>query len=222
MPEKWQRREARHSAKCGVNHGRAKHEDSDTAHQKPARQKTKSAQDRTRAGFEKDASNRRAGSDAADFGYGRDGFPSGGCQGDRLTMANMDIRPPSGSRKKKRIVGRGPGGRRGATAGRGDKGQNSRSGGGVRPGFEGGQMPLYRRIPRKGFSNARFRKDYDVVNVGVLDNRYTDGETVSLETLKGKRIIKKRLKNVKILGAGDLDKKLTVLVDAVSASARRR
>ena len=137
-------------------------------------------------------------------------------------MADMDIRPPAGSRKSKRIAGRGPGGRRGATAGKGDKGQNSRSGGGVRPGFEGGQMPLYRRIPRKGFSNFRFKKNYDVVNVAVLENRYVDGEVVDLQTLQGKGIVKGRYSGVKILGTGELSKKLTVSVDAVSASAKAK
>jgi len=137
-------------------------------------------------------------------------------------MAEMEIRPPKGSRKAKRISGRGPGGRRGATAGKGDKGQNSRSGGGVRPGFEGGQMPLYRRIPIKGFSNYPFKKTYEVVNVGVLENKYADGETVSLETLKEKRVIKKKFAAVKLLGNGELSKKLTVELEKVSKSAREK
>ena len=137
-------------------------------------------------------------------------------------MADMEIRPPSGSRKKKRISGRGPAGRRGGTAGKGDKGQNARSGGGVRPGFEGGQMPLYRRIPRKGFSNYPFKKTYDVVNVGTLDRVYEDGETVTVETLKAKRIVKKKFASVKILGTGELTKKLTVDMEKVSARAKTK
>ena len=137
-------------------------------------------------------------------------------------MAGMNMQPPSGSRKNKRIVGRGPAARRGATSGRGDKGQNSRSGGGVRPGFEGGQMPLYRRIPRKGFSNFPFKKTYDVVNVGVLDRKYLDGETVSAVTLREKGIIKKKYPRIKILGKGELEKKLTVEIEAVSAQAREK
>ena len=137
-------------------------------------------------------------------------------------MADMDIRPPSGSRKNKRIVGRGSGARRGATSGRGDKGQNSRSGGGVRPGFEGGQMPLYRRIPRKGFSNHPFKKTYDVINVEMLSAKYVDGETVSIETLRDKGILRKSNPLVKILGKGDIDKKLTVEVSAVSAQAKEK
>lgn len=137
-------------------------------------------------------------------------------------MAELNIRPPSGSRKNKRIAGRGNSGYRGGTSGKGDKGQNARSGGGVRPGFEGGQMPLYRRIPRKGFSNYPFKKSYDVVNVGTLDKKYKDGETVTLETLKEKKIIKKKFADVKILGVGELSKKLTVEVDKVSGPAREK
>jgi len=137
-------------------------------------------------------------------------------------MADMEIRPPSGSRKSKRVAGRGSAGRRGARAGKGNKGQNSRAGGGVRPGFEGGQMPLYRRIPRKGFSNAPFKREYVVVNVSALEKKYTDGETVSLETLREKRVIKKKPSLVKILGEGELTKKLTVEIDAVSSQARTK
>jgi len=137
-------------------------------------------------------------------------------------MADLHIRPPAGSRKTKRISGRGPGGRRGATAGKGDKGQNARSGGGVRPGFEGGQMPLYRRIPRKGFSNYPFKKMYDVVNTGTLDRRFADGEVVTIESLKEKKIVKKKFADVKILGGGDLTKKLTVEISNVSRAAREK
>ena len=137
-------------------------------------------------------------------------------------MADMDIRPPSGSRKNKRIAGRGNAARRGRKVGKGDKGQNSRSGGGVRPGFEGGQMPLYRRIPRKGFSNYRFRRDYEIINVSTLDKKFSDGETVSLATLTEKRVIKKSSSRVKILGEGELKKKLTVAIAAVSAQAKEK
>ena len=137
-------------------------------------------------------------------------------------MADMEIRPPSGSRKTKKIAGRGYSARRGVKAGKGDKGQNSRSGGGVRPGFEGGQMPLYRRIPRKGFSNYPFKREYDVINVSTLEKKYSDGETVSVETLKEKRILKKKFASVKILGEGELSKKLTVDIAAVSAAAKEK
>ena len=92
-----------------------------------------------------------------------------------------ELKAPKGANKKKRIVGRGNGGR-GGTCGRGDKGQNARSGGGVRPGFEGGQMPLYRRIARKGFSNSPFKKDVLVLNVGELNQKFTNGDTISMAT----------------------------------------
>ncbi|MBN1686844.1 MAG: 50S ribosomal protein L15 [Spirochaetales bacterium] len=137
-------------------------------------------------------------------------------------MGDMDIRPPDGSRKSKRIDGRGNSGRRGGRAGKGNKGQNARAGGGVRPGFEGGQMPLYRRIPRKGFSNFPFKREFEVVNVATLDKKYADGETVSIETLREKRIVKKKSVIVKILGEGELTKKLTVQINAVSAQARAK
>ena len=137
-------------------------------------------------------------------------------------MADMQIRPPKGSRKSKRIAGRGPGGWRGATAGKGDKGQNARSGGGVRPGFEGGQMPLYRRIPIKGFSNYPFKKAYEVINVSALDSKFEDGDTVTLDTLREKRILKKKFAAVKILGDGKLTKKLTVAIEKVSTTAREK
>ncbi len=133
-----------------------------------------------------------------------------------------ELRAPKGATKKKRIVGRGIGSNRGGTAGRGNKGQNSRSGGGVRPGFEGGQMPLYRRIARRGFSNYRFKKIFHIVNVGEVSKRYAPGETVSEETLRAKRMIKGIAKSVKILGSGEIDKKLVFVVDMISAGARAK
>lgn len=135
-------------------------------------------------------------------------------------MSDFNLYAPEGANKKKRIVGRGSSSGRGTTAGRGNKGQQSRSGGKVYVGFEGGQMPLYRRIAKRGFSNYPFRKDYEVVNVSELDVRYENGETVSLETLIVKGLIKKPSALVKILGDGDLTKKLTVDVEKVSASAK--
>ena len=132
-----------------------------------------------------------------------------------------EIRAPKGANKKRRIVGRGNGGR-GGTCGRGDKGQNSRSGGKVRPGFEGGQMPLYRRIARRGFSNSPFKKEYYVLNVGALNKAFQECDTVTMETLLEKKLIKKNQKLVKILGNGDVDKKLTLDMDAVSSGAKKK
>ena len=131
-----------------------------------------------------------------------------------------EIRVPKGATKNKRVVGRGNGSTRGGTSGRGSNGQNARSGGGVRPGFEGGQMPLYRRIARRGFSNYPFKVEYKSVNLRELEEKFADGETVNLETLKEKGIIKGKNNKVKILGDGEITKKLTVDVEKVSAGAK--
>ena len=133
-----------------------------------------------------------------------------------------EIRVPKGATKNKRVVGRGNGSTRGGTSGRGSNGQNARSGGGVRPGFEGGQMPLYRRIARRGFSNYPFKVEYKSVNLRELEEKFADGETVNLETLKEKGIIKGKNNKVKILGDGEITKKLTVDVEKVSAGAKEK
>lgn len=137
-------------------------------------------------------------------------------------MSDFILQAPEGANKKKRIVGRGSSSGRGTTAGKGNKGQQSRSGGKTYVGFEGGQMPLYRRIARKGFSNAQFKKNVFSLNVDVLDSRYSDGETVNKETLIAKGLLKDANAIVKILGNGDLSKKLTVNVDKLSASAKEK
>lgn len=129
------------------------------------------------------------------------------------------IKAPAGANRKKTIVGRGTGSK-GRTSGRGHDGQNSRSGGGTRPGFEGGQMPLYRRIARRGFSNYPFKKEYTVVNVSNLEGKFKDGEVVSEETLREKGLLKGKNSLVKILGNGELKVKLDVQVDKVTSSAR--
>ncbi len=132
-----------------------------------------------------------------------------------------ELKAPKGANKKRRIVGRGNGGR-GGTCGRGDKGQNARSGGGVRPGFEGGQMPLYRRIAGKGFSNAPFKKKYCVLNLKDLNGKFVDGDTVNLASLKEKKLVRGNAPLVKILGNGSVDKELNVEIDAVSSGARKK
>jgi large subunit ribosomal protein L15 len=131
----------------------------------------------------------------------------------------MQLKAPKGANRKKKIIGRGNGNTKGAKCGRGDKGQNSRSGGRVRPGFEGGQMPLYRRIARRGFSNYPFKKEFQIVNLSVLNDKYKDGDTVTKDNLKEKKIIKSAKIPVKILGDGDFERKLTVQVEKVSKSA---
>jgi large subunit ribosomal protein L15 len=126
-----------------------------------------------------------------------------------------------GSKHKKKRVGRGPASGWGKTSGKGHKGQNSRSGGGVPASFEGGQMPLIRRLPKRGFKNP-FKKVYNIINLSTLDKKYSDEETVSIETLMEKQIIKKELDGVKILGNGEISKKLKISVDKISANAKEK
>ncbi|MEE1350942.1 MAG: 50S ribosomal protein L15 [Clostridia bacterium] len=135
-------------------------------------------------------------------------------------MRLEELKPANGSTHRKKIVGRGIGSGVGKTSGKGHKGQNARSGGGVRPGFEGGQMPLYRRLPKRGFTNI-FAKKYVSVNVEVLD-KFNDGDEVTAESLLQKGIISKTLDGVKILGRGEVTKKLTVKVAKISESAKEK
>ena len=135
-------------------------------------------------------------------------------------MRLEDLKPAEGSTHRKKIVGRGIGSGVGKTSGKGHKGQNARSGGGVRPGFEGGQMPLYRRLPKRGFTNI-FAKKYVSVNVEVLD-KFNDGDEVTAEALLEKGIISKTLDGVKILGRGEVTKKVTVKVAKISESAKEK
>ena len=134
-------------------------------------------------------------------------------------MKLHELSPAAGSAKAGYRKGRGPGSGNGKTAGKGHKGQNARSGGGVRPGFEGGQLPLYRKLPKRGFKN-RFATHYAIVNVGTLNARYEDGATVTLEDLLAKGILKKSLDGLKVLGNGELTKKLTVEAKVFSAAAK--
>ena len=131
-----------------------------------------------------------------------------------------ELKPTEGSRFETKRVGRGIGSGTGKTSGKGHKGQNARSGGGVRPGFEGGQMPLYRRLPKRGFTNI-FAKQYVTINVEVLE-RFEDGTEVTAEVLKEAGIISKVLDGVKILGRGELTKKLNVKVANYTASAKEK
>ncbi len=137
-------------------------------------------------------------------------------------MSDFNLYAPEGANKNKRIVGRGSSSGRGTTAGRGNKGQQSRSGGKIYVGFEGGQMPLYRRIAKRGFSNYPFRKEYEVINLCEIETRYENGETVNRESLIKKGLLKKVSSMIKVLGNGDLTKKLTVDVEKVSSSAKEK
>lgn len=127
------------------------------------------------------------------------------------------LQPAEGSRKQRNRVGRGQGSGNGKTAGRGQKGQKARSGGRVRLGFEGGQQPLFRRLPKRGFTNIN-RKDYAIVNVETL-NRFEDGTTVTPALLIESGVVKNEMSGVKILGEGNLEKKLTVQAAKFSKSA---
>ncbi len=131
-----------------------------------------------------------------------------------------ELKPTEGSRFAVKRVGRGIGSGTGKTSGKGHKGQNARSGGGVRPGFEGGQMPLYRRLPKRGFTNI-FAKQYVTINVEVLE-KFENGTEVTAETLKEAGIISKTLDGVKILGRGELTKSLNVKVANYTASAKEK
>ncbi len=132
-----------------------------------------------------------------------------------------ELKPARGSRRKRKRVGRGPGSGRGLRCGRGNKGQNARAGGGVKVGFEGGQMPLTRRLPKRGFKNAPFKKEYTIINVSELDRRFKEGTEVTVQLLREMRLTKKDFM-VKILGKGEINKSLQVKVNAFSESARQK
>ena len=135
-------------------------------------------------------------------------------------MKLHELSPAAGSTAPAWRKGRGPGSGNGKTAGKGHKGQNARSGGGVRPGFEGGQLPLYRKLPKRGFYN-RFATVYSIVNVEAL-NAFEDGAVVDLEALTEKGIIRKEYDGLKVLGRGEITKKLTVKAKIFSASAKEK
>ena len=135
-------------------------------------------------------------------------------------MKLHELSPAPGSTKKAFRKGRGAGSGNGKTAGKGHKGQNARSGGGVRPGFEGGQMPLTRRLPKRGITNI-FATKYATINVGDL-NRFEDGAVVDEAAIVAAGLVKKTMDGIKVLGNGELEKKLTVNAKAFSASAKQK
>ena len=136
-------------------------------------------------------------------------------------MKLHELSPAEGSVKEGFRKGRGAGSGNGKTAGKGHKGQNARSGGGVRPGFEGGQLPLYRKLPKRGFNNFRFAKQYTIINIQSL-NKFNDGEVVDCAALLANGIINEVCDGVKVLGEGELTKKLTVKAAVFSASAKEK
>ena len=137
-------------------------------------------------------------------------------------MSLHDLHPASGSRRKGKRLGQGLGSGTGKTAGKGHKGQKARSGGGVRPGFEGGQMPMMRRIPKKGFNNARFAKEFQIVNLESLSSRFEAGATVGFAEMYAMRLVQKDNIPVKVLANGEIDKALTVQAQAFSGQARAK
>lgn len=137
-------------------------------------------------------------------------------------MKLNDLHPAPGTKRKPKRVGCGAGCGSGKTSGRGHKGQKSRSGGGVRPGFEGGQMPLVRRTPKRGFNNARFGTSFQVVNLDLLESRFESGSVITATELAAKRLISDEKGLVKVLAKGDISKALTVKVNAFSAEAIKK
>lgn len=135
---------------------------------------------------------------------------------------SMMIHAPAGATRQAKRLGRGIGSGTGKTSGKGHKGQNARSGGGVRPGFEGGQMPLFRRIAKRGFSNYRFKTTYFPLNLDVLSAQFAAGETVDIPALRAKRLIGKNVQDVKVLGRGEIEIAVTIRGLAVSAGARKK
>jgi len=131
---------------------------------------------------------------------------------------DFNLHAPAGANKRKRIIGRGQGSGRGTTAGKGNKGQKARSGGKTYVGFEGGQMPLYRRLAHRGFSNYPFKKEWQIINLGEIEKRYETGETVDVASLHKKGLVK-GLEPVKILAMGDFSKKLSFKVASASTTA---
>ncbi|MDO5569208.1 MAG: 50S ribosomal protein L15 [bacterium] len=136
-------------------------------------------------------------------------------------MKLHELTATPGSIKTRKRVGRGPGSGTGKTSGKGHKGQNARSGGGVRPGFEGGQLPLFRRLPKKGFSNSMFKIRYATINVGDL-NIFDENVVITPELLKEKKIIKNQLDGIKILGNGNLEKKIVIKAHKFSKTAKEK
>ena len=136
-------------------------------------------------------------------------------------MKLHELSPAAGSKKEVKRIGRGPASGQGKTAGKGHKGQKARAGRGMQVGFEGGQMPLQRRLPKRGFVNI-FAKNIVTVNVGTLNAKFDDGAVIDVEALKAAGIIKNKFDGVKILSNGDVTKKFTVKADAYSVAAKEK
>jgi len=137
-------------------------------------------------------------------------------------MKLHDLKPAPGSKHRRRRLGRGESSGLGKTSGKGHKGQKARSGAAIRPGFEGGQMPIARRLPKKGFNNAQFKTRYAVVNLSSLELKFSDGDEVNEASLRAAGLVKGVWDGIKVLGNGDITRKLTISVDKVSATAKEK
>ncbi len=137
-------------------------------------------------------------------------------------MQLQDVKPRPGARKRRKRIGCGESSGHGKTSGKGNKGQMARAGRGIRPGFEGGQMPMHRRLPKKGFNNNQFKEVFEIVNVGELNEAFQDGAVINEAALREVGLVSRSCDSIKILGSGDLARKLTIQGAKVSASAREK
>ncbi len=137
-------------------------------------------------------------------------------------MRLHDLKPNPGAKHRKKRLGIGESSGQGKTSGKGHKGQKARAGGSIRPGFEGGQMPLFRRLPKRGFNNKQFKTVFGTVNLDDLDRLFDDGATVDQAALREKGLVRGKLDGVKVLGRGEITKKLTLEIDHLTATAREK
>lgn len=137
-------------------------------------------------------------------------------------MRLHDLKPNPGAKHRRKRLGCGESSGHGKTSGKGHKGQKARSGGSIRPGFEGGQMPLIRRLPKRGFSNAKFKTVYGIVNLDDIEKRFDDGAAINEKLLRGAGLVRGELDGIKVLGRGEVKKKFHFEVDSISASAKEK
>jgi large subunit ribosomal protein L15 len=137
-------------------------------------------------------------------------------------MRLHDLKPNTGAKHRRKRLGCGESSGHGKTSGKGHKGQKARSGGSIRPGFEGGQMPIYRRLPKRGFSNAAFKTVYGVVNLDDLEKRFDAGTAINEKLLRGAGLVRGKLDGIKVLGRGEITKAFHVEADAISAAAKEK
>lgn len=137
-------------------------------------------------------------------------------------MRLHDLKPNIGAKHRRKRLGIGESSGQGKTSGKGHKGQKARSGGSIRPGFEGGQMPLYRRLPKRGFSNAAFKTVFGIVNLDDLEKRFDSGAAINEKLLRGAGLVRGKLDGIKILGRGELTKAFHIEADAITASAKEK